>query len=144
MWHASQWKVNYHNIKLNFSCYMFDKTVLRNTWSILPLSQTVTFLDPLFSLTGYNRSHTLSSRLDLPGFWPGNETKWEVWLLWTWFGIVPMSKLVSLTWLLWALRSFPRFTLNTITFPWSMTHFMHCAFLMHKASVCVGHLYFGL
>src|SRR6218665_3720032 len=28
---------------------------------------------------------------------------------------MPLNKLVSLTWLLWALRGFPRFTLNYIT-----------------------------
>jgi len=49
--------------------------------------------------TGYNHSPTLSPRLDLPRFW-------------TWFGLVPVNKLVSLTWLLWALRSFRRFTLH--------------------------------
>ena len=40
-------------------------------------------------------------------------TKREVWLLRTWFGLV--NKLVSLTWLLWALRSFRRFTSHCIT-----------------------------
>src|SRR6218665_431638 len=39
----------------------------------------------------------------------------EVWLLGTGFGIAPMNKLVSLTWLLWALRSFRSFTLHYIT-----------------------------
>ena len=38
----------------------------------------------------------------------------EVWLLRTGFGIAPMNKLVSLTWLLWALRSFRSFTLHYI------------------------------
>src|SRR6218665_1038983 len=33
----------------------------------------------------------------------------EVWLLRTGFGIAPMNKLVSLTWLLWALRIFSEF-----------------------------------
>ena len=37
-----------------------------------------------------------------------HQTKWEVWLLRSWFDIV--NKLVSLTWLLWALRIFWRFT----------------------------------
>src|SRR6218665_1790423 len=45
----------------------------------------------------------------------GTETKREVWLLRTGFGIAPANKLVSLTWLLWALRSFRRFTLHYIT-----------------------------
>src|SRR6218665_2200811 len=36
----------------------------------------------------------------------------EVWLLRTGFGIAPVNKLVSLTWLLWALRSFRSFTLH--------------------------------
>src|SRR6218665_2227570 len=39
-------------------------------------------------------------------------TKREVWLLRTGFGIAPVNKLVSLTWLLWALRSFRSFTLH--------------------------------
>src|SRR6218665_2843388 len=38
--------------------------------------------------------------------------KREVWLLRICFGIAPVNKLVSLTWLLWALRSFWRFTLH--------------------------------
>src|SRR6218665_1800279 len=45
----------------------------------------------------------------------GTETKREVWLLRTGFGIAPANKLVSLTWLLWALRSFRSFTLHYIT-----------------------------
>src|SRR6218665_2692279 len=45
----------------------------------------------------------------------GTETKREVWLLRTGFGIAPVNKLVSLTWLLWALRSFRSFTLHYIT-----------------------------
>ena len=61
-----------------------------------------------------NRSPTLSPRLDFPGFWPGTKTKWEVWLLRTWFDIAPVNKLVSLTWLLWALRRFRIFTLHYI------------------------------
>ena len=68
--------------------------------------------DTSATTTGHNHSPTLSPRLDLPGFWPGTETKREVWLLQTWFGIAPVNKLVSLTWLLWALRSFRRFTLH--------------------------------
>ena len=66
-------------------------------------------------ITDCNRSTTLSPRLDLPGFWSGTETKREVWLLRTGFGIAPVNKLVSLTWLLWALRSFRSFTLHYIT-----------------------------
>src|SRR6218665_1427689 len=42
----------------------------------------------------------------------GTETKREVWLLRTGFGIASVNKLVSLTWLLWALRSFRSFTLH--------------------------------
>jgi len=57
-------------------------------------------------------SHTLSPGLDLPKFWPGTEMKREVWLLRTWFGPAPVYKLVSLTWLLWALRNFLRFKLQ--------------------------------
>src|SRR6218665_1371553 len=41
--------------------------------------------------------------------------KRDVWLLRTGLGIAPVNKLVSLTWLLWALRSFRSFTLNYIT-----------------------------
>src|SRR6218665_1530510 len=62
-----------------------------------------------------NRSTMLSPRLHLPGFLPGTEKKREVWLLRTGFGIVPVNKLVSLMWLLWALTSFRRFTLHYIT-----------------------------
>jgi len=39
---------------------------------------------------------------------------WSEWLLQTWFGIVPVNKLVYLMWLLWVLRSFWRFTLHYI------------------------------
>ena len=63
-------------------------------------------------ITDCNRSTTLFPRLDLPGFWPGTERKREVWLLRTGFGIAPVNKLVSLTWLSWALRSFRCFTLH--------------------------------
>jgi len=48
-------------------------------------------------------SSTLSSRLDLSGYWPGTVAKREVWLLRTWFGnqcqvpSTPVNKLVSLT-----------------------------------------------
>src|SRR6218665_1433301 len=38
-------------------------------------------------------------------------------LLRTGFGIAPVNKLVSLTWLLWALRSFRSFTLHYISHP---------------------------
>ena len=41
---------------------------------------------------------------------------YTVWLLRTWFGASPVNKLVSLTWLLWAPRSFRRFPLRYITF----------------------------
>src|SRR6218665_1280682 len=44
----------------------------------------------------------------------GTETKREVWLLRTGFGIALANKLVSLTWLLWALRSFQSITLHYI------------------------------
>src|SRR6218665_2165855 len=66
-------------------------------------------------ITDCNRSTTLFPWLDLPGFLSGTETKREVWLLRTGFGIAPVNKLVSLTWLLWALRSFRSFTLHYIT-----------------------------
>ena len=65
-------------------------------------------------ITDCNHSPTLSPQLDLSGFWPGTEMKREVLLLHTWFGIAPVNKLVSLTWLLRALRSFWRFTLHYI------------------------------
>src|SRR6218665_3717138 len=41
--------------------------------------------------------------------------KRKVWLLRTGFGIARVNKLVSLTWLLWALRSFRRHTSHYIT-----------------------------
>src|SRR6218665_1503378 len=44
----------------------------------------------------------------------GTETKREVWLLRTGFGIAVVNKLVSTTGLLWALRNFPIFTLHYI------------------------------
>src|SRR6218665_1516090 len=69
-------------------------------------------------ITYSNRSPTLSPRLDLSGFCPGTETKQEVWLLRTGFGIAPVNKLVSLTCLLWALRSFRSFTLHKFYPPW--------------------------
>ena len=47
----------------------------------------------------------------LPGFWPYTET---ISFLRTWFGMAPVNKLVSLTWLLWTLRCFRRFTLHYI------------------------------
>src|SRR6218665_148287 len=65
-------------------------------------------------ITYSNRLPTLSPRLDLSGFLPRTEMKREVWLLRTGFGIAPVNKLVSLTWLLWALRSFRSFTLHYI------------------------------
>ena len=43
----------------------------------------------------------------------------KFWLLRTWVSIAPMNKLVSLAWLLWALRSFRRFTLHN-TLPYIM------------------------
>ena len=57
----------------------------------------------------------LHSNVTLLWFWPDTETKWEVWLLRTWFGIALVNNLVSLTWLLWALKSFRRFTLHYST-----------------------------
>src|SRR6218665_724567 len=54
--------------------------------------------------------------------------KREVWLLRTGFGIVPVNKLVSLTWLLCALRSFRRFTLHHITF--QNIKFLHDTFFL--------------
>jgi len=38
--------------------------------------------------------------------------KRKVWLLRIWFDTAPVNKLVSMMWLLWALRSFQRFTLQ--------------------------------
>ena len=52
--------------------------------------------------------------LTFPDFDLGIETKRKVWLLRTGFGIVLVNKLVSLTWLLWALRSFRGFTLHSV------------------------------
>ena len=48
--------------------------------------------------------------LNFPGFYLA--MKREAWLLWTWFYIALVNKLVSLTWFLWVLRSFQRFTLH--------------------------------
>ncbi len=61
---------------------------------------------------------TLSPRLDLPGFWPGTETKREAWLLRTWFDrpIPPVNKLVSLTWLFVGTEKFSEIY---ITLHWS-------------------------
>jgi len=42
------------------------------------------------------------------------DTKRDAWLMHAWFHIVQANKLVSLTWLLWALRSFQRFTLHEV------------------------------
>ena len=82
------------------------------------------------SIVVYNRSPMQFPRLDLPGFWHGTETKRNVWLLWTCFGIAPVNKLVSLTWILWALRSFQRFTLHykhaLYSFPSNCV--LHCLF----------------
>jgi len=74
------------------------------------------FIHPPLSATttACNRSPTLSPRLDIPAFLPSTKMKREVWLLRTWFGIAPVNKLVSLTWLLWVLRSFQRFTLHYV------------------------------
>jgi len=66
--------------------------------------------DTSATTTGYNHSPTLSPRLDLPEFWPGPRKEMRILALRTWFGLAPVNKLVSLTWLLWALRSFRRFT----------------------------------
>ena len=64
---------------------------------------------------------TLSPRLDLPGFWPGTDSKREAWLLRTWFDrpIPPVNKLVSLR----ALRRFfQKFTLHYIACILSNAH----------------------
>ena len=93
-------------------------------------------------ITNCNRSTTLFPWLDLPGFWPGTETKREVWLLRTGFGIAPMNKLVSLTWLLWALRSFRSFTLHYIALNFCCMG-MHCVITAYSLSAPyhVGLLY---
>jgi len=64
-------------------------------------------------ITDCNRSTMLSPRFDLPGFWPGTETRSLAIADWIWYSAV--NKLVSLTWLLWALRSFRSFTLHYFT-----------------------------
>src|SRR6218665_2370819 len=66
-------------------------------------------------ITDCNRSTTLFPWLDLPGFLPGTETKPQVWLLRSGFCIARGNKLVSLTGVLGALRSFRSFTLHYIT-----------------------------
>jgi len=62
----------------------------------------------VISLVSYsvNSDLILHVPLALPRWWPGTKTKREVWLLRTWFGIVPVNKQVSLMWLLWVPRSF--------------------------------------
>ena len=67
----------------------------------------------VFLLVDFTRLDPLP---DLLEFWPGTETKWEIWLLRTWFGMAMVNKLVSLTWLLWVLRSFQGFTLHYIEY----------------------------
>ena len=47
--------------------------------------------------TDCNRSPTLSPRLDLPGFLPGNETRSLAIADLIWYDIAPVIKLVSLT-----------------------------------------------
>ena len=93
-------------------------------------------------ITYSNRSTTLSPRLDLSGFWPGTETKREVWLLLTGFGIAPVNNLVSLTWLLWALRSFRSFTWHYIRGLLHFKGFQSCDILpSHSPYFCTvqGH-----
>src|SRR6218665_421089 len=68
----------------------------------------------ILSITQLVIRSMVKGAIDLSGFRPGTETKRKVWLLRTGFGIAPVNKLVSLTWLLWALRSFRSFTLHYI------------------------------
>jgi len=72
----------------------------------------------------FNHSTTPPSLCDLPQFWSGTER--NAWLLRTSFDTALVNKLVSLTWLSWALRRFQRFTLHyvcaslaTITNQWN-------------------------
>ena len=69
--------------------------------------------------TDCNRSLKLSHRFDHPRFSSDTETKREVWLLRTWFGIASVNKLVSLTWNLWIAEKFSKIciTLAYITLP---------------------------
>ena len=68
------------------------------------------------SATFHSRLKTELFKVSYLGSTPAPPTmKWEVWLLRTGFGIAPVGKLVSLTWLLWALKSFWSFTLHYIT-----------------------------
>ena len=99
-----------HNWKQNYLRYPIPGRLLHHDTSAI--------------IADCNRSTTLSPRLDLSGFLPGTETKREVWLLRTGFGRpkAPVNKLVSLTWLLWALRSFRSFTLHYITLHYNQLH----------------------
>ena len=86
--------------------------------------------------------------LTLPDF--DLEKKREVWLLRTWFGIALVNELVSLTWLLWALRSFCRFTsLESICKKSRMSrksalknlyHFIKKQYQRHSEWDCIMHL----
>src|SRR6218665_3953320 len=97
-----------------FLCFLYKFLVLFNT---LRYPITVPLLHHRHTsaiITDCNRSTTLSPLLDLSGSRLGTETKQEVWLLRTGFGIAPVNKLVSLTWLFWALRSFQSFTFTLV------------------------------
>ena len=94
---------------------LFSTHDWRPNSSICPIPILLLRHDTTAITTDCNRSPTLSPLLELTRFWPGTGTKREVWLLRIWFGLAPMNKLVSLTWLLWALRGFWRSTLNYFT-----------------------------
>jgi len=106
--------------RLSSSLIRLHSPLLHSTHDWRPNSSSYPILILLLSLqtsaiiTDCNRSSTLSPGLGLTGFSNGTETKQEVWLLRTWFGIAPVNKLVSLAWFLWSLRSFRRFTLHYI------------------------------
>jgi len=85
-------------------------------------------------ITDCNCSTMLSPWLDLPGFWPGTETKRDVWLFRTGFGVAPVNKLVSLTWLLWSLKSFWRFT-------WSLSVFVGLLVPQSRTTIALNRAY---
>jgi len=66
-------------------------------------------------ITDCNHSTMLTPRLYLLGFWPGFETKRLAIVNFIWY-CANIIKLVSLTWHLWAMRGFQRFTLHYVNY----------------------------
>lgn len=86
------------------------------------------------STTDYDHSTTRSPRLHLPGLWPGTKTKREACLMRTWFDIVQVNKVISLTLLLWVLRNFRRFAFRSAcSVPTFDRYLERCDALLNKA-----------